>query len=129
MLETQGIIYFLKIAKSKLISNLVQLHRNSFPAEMSDDSSFEHKAEHSYPTDTPACIWSMDRLQVNESNDYFPGSPPPPYIQNEVTITFKSFYICRFCLPLLALSRTRSGIFMCSTYMYHVSLRVNVHFN
>ena len=83
---------------------------------MCDNSSYEHKAELSHGH----ARVHLDHFQANESNDYFPPSP--------VTITFKSFNICRFCPPVLALSRRRSGIFMCSTY-YHVRLCVNVHFN
>ena len=77
------------------------LHMNTMPAEL----SHRHARVH------------LDRFQANESNDYFP--PPSP-----VTITFKSFNMCPL---ILALSRRRSGIFMCSTYiyMYLVRLRVN----
>ena len=82
----QGIIYFARqfcSAKSKLISNLVQLHRNLFRPRC-DDSSFEHKAELSHGR----ARVHLDRFQANESNDYF---PPSPVYTRRGHITFKSF--------------------------------------
>ena len=100
-MHAQGIIYSLKIskhfcsAKSKLISNLVQLHHNLFPPRcvMIRHSITKRRA---IPRTRPRAFGSLSCERVERPLPPLPPPPPPPSSQNEIAITFN---ICRFCPP------------------------------